>query len=174
MKRPARRISEVDLARAWINWRVDTPSGYLETLLTLRRRERVKDRGASFPSLQDIFVHILDNNVWWFESVPKARQDSHQGVEGRLSDVEIRREARRDEIGRELARSLTSGRPDRTFVVRGVQGNGKPYEMRANLRTMIWHLVEEELQHRGEMNALFWQLDVDAPTRAWFSSALAA
>lgn len=97
MKRPARRISEVDLARAWINWRVDTPSGYLETLLTLRRRERVKDRGASFPSLQDIFVHILDNNVWWFESVPKARQDSHQGVEGRLSDVEIRREARRED-----------------------------------------------------------------------------
>ncbi|MGC2034350.1 MAG: hypothetical protein WA761_02755 [Thermoplasmata archaeon] len=59
-------------------------------------------------------------------------------------------------------------------MVRGVQGNGKPYEMRANLPTMIWHLVEEELQHRGEMNALFWQLDVDAPTRAWFSSALAA
>jgi uncharacterized damage-inducible protein DinB len=130
--------------------------------------------GASFPSLQDIFLHLLDNNVWWFESVPKNRQASHLGVEGRLSDIEIRRQARRvARIGRELERSLTPGRLDRGFVVRGVQGNGTPYELRATLRTMIWHLVEEELQHRGEMNALFWQLDVDAPTRAWLSSALA-
>jgi uncharacterized damage-inducible protein DinB len=175
MKQPSRRISEVDLARAWINWLVDTRRGYLETLLKLRKSERVKDRGASFPSVQDIFLHILDNNVWWLESVPKNRQESHRGVEGRLSDDEIRRQARRVAgIGRELATSLTPSRLDRSFVVRGVQGNGKPYEMTANLRTMIWHLVEEELQHRGEMNALFWQLDVDAPTRAWFSSALAA
>jgi len=45
--------------------------------------------------------------------------------------------------------------------------------MKVNLRTIIWHMVEEELQHRGEMNALHWQMNVDAPTRAWFSSRLA-
>ena len=43
-----------------------------------------------------------------------------------------------------------------SHVVRGVQGNGKPFEMRVNLRTIIWHMAEEELHHRGEMNALFW------------------
>ncbi len=25
------------------------------------------------------------------------------------------------------------------------------------------HMVEEELQHRGEMNALLWQMNVDPP-----------
>ncbi len=172
--RPPRKVTEAELARAWIEWLVDTRPGYLESLLALSQKERLRDRGASFPSIQDIFLHILDNNVWWLESVPQNRQESHRGVNGRLSDPEIRRQVRRiARLSRKLAKSLTPSRLDRRFVVRGVQGNGKPYEIKMNLRTIIWHMVEEELQHRGEMNALFWQMDVDAPTRAWFSSALA-
>jgi hypothetical protein len=34
-------------------------------------------------------------------------------------------------------------------------------------------MVEEELQHWGKMNALLWQMDVNTPTRARFSSSLA-
>ena len=168
------KVDEVELARAWINWLVDTRKGYLETLLALPEKERLRDRGASYPSLQDIFLHILDNSVWWFESVPTDRQQSHREVKGRMSAAEIRRQARRiARFSRRLAKSLTTARLGRSHVVRGETGDGKPYEMRVNLRTIIWHLVEEELQHRGEMNALLWQIDVDAPTRAWFSSSLA-
>ena len=171
---PSRAVSEVDLARAWIEWLVDTRRGYLEALLKLPKKERLRDRGASFPSLQDIFLHVLGNNVWWFESVPGNRQEAHIDIKGRLSDAQIRAQvARVATLSRRLARSLTPARLSKVFVVRGVQGNGKPYELRASLRTIIWHMVEEELQHRGEMNALLWQLDEDAPTRAWFSSRLA-
>ncbi len=174
MRPTHRKIDEVDLARAWIDWLVDTRPGYAETLLRLPKKERTKDRGASFPSIQDIFLHILDNNVWWLESVPQNRQESHREVKGRLSEAEIRKRVRQiARSSRKLASSLTPSRLNRTFVVRGVQGNGKPFEIKMRLRTIIWHLVEEELQHRGEMNALFWQMDVDAPTRAWFSSPLA-
>ena len=173
-KSPGRSFSEADLARAWIQWLVETRKGYLEKLLELPLEERLRDRGASFPSIQDIFLHILDNNVWWLDSVPRDRQDSHTEVKGALSASEIRRAAARiGRTGRALAKPLTPARLDQSFVVRGVQGNGKPFEMKANLRTILWHLIEEELQHRGEMNALFWQMDVEAPTRAWFSSALA-
>lgn len=174
MARPRRKVTEVDLARAWIDWLVDTRTGYLETLLKLPRKDRIKDRGASLPSIQDIFLHILDVNVWWFESVPQNRQEAHAEVKGRLSSGEIRRHVRRiAKLSRALARSLTPAKLDRSFVVRGVRGDGRPFEMSVNLRTIIWHMVDEELQHRGEMNALFWQMDVDAPTRAWFSSSLA-
>jgi uncharacterized damage-inducible protein DinB len=174
MGRSHRKFSEEDLARGWIGWLVDTRTGYIEALLQLPKKERLKARGASFSSIQDIFLHILDNNLWWLESVPQDRQESHTAVEGALSEPEIRRQVRRAaRSARKLAKSLTPSRLDRTFVVRGVQGNGKPFEMKATLRTIIWHLVEEELQHRGEMNALFWQMDVDAPTRSWFSSPMA-
>jgi uncharacterized damage-inducible protein DinB len=173
--RQSRSVSEVDLARAWIDWLVDTRSGYLTALLELPRRERLKDRGASFPSIQEIFLHVLDNNVWWLESVPENRQGSHKAVSGRLSDSAIRGEVRHvARLSQKLAKSLTPGRLARSYVVRGTRGDGKPFEMRMNLRTIIWHMVEEELQHRGEMNALLWQIDKEAPTRAWFSSRLAA
>jgi uncharacterized damage-inducible protein DinB len=169
-----RTLDEAALARGWIEWLGSTRQGYLDTLLRLPEAERHKDRGASFASLQDIFLHILDDNLWWFESVPHERSEAHVTIEGRLSPEELRQEAARvAEIGGTLARSLTPARLNEQFVVRGTQGNGKPYEMKVDLRTIIWHMVEEELQHRGEMNALFWQMDVDAPTRAWFSSPLA-
>ena len=96
------------------------------------------------------------------------------GVRGPLSPEEIERAAERvAKIDRDFAASLTSARVTERYVVHGVEGSGKPFEMRANLRTIIWHLGEEELQHRGEVNALFWQSDGDAPTRAWFGSPLA-
>jgi uncharacterized damage-inducible protein DinB len=169
-----RTLDEAALGRGWIEWLVSTREGYLEALLRLPEPERHKDRGASFPSLQDIFLHILDDNLWWFESVPRERAEAHVTIEGRLAPEELRHEAARvAEIGRKLARSLTPARLNEQFVVRGQQVSGKPYEMKVDLRTIVWHMVEEELQHRGEMNALFWQMDVDAPTRAWFSSPLA-
>ena len=169
-----RKVDETELTQAWIDWLVDTRRGYLEALLRLPRKERLRDRGASFPSIQDIFLHILDNNVWWLESVPQNRQESHNEVKGHLSGAEIRKRARQiSRSSRKLAKSLTPARLNQSYVVRGVRGDGKPFEIKMNLRTIIWHMVEEELQHRGEMNALFWQMDVDAPTRAWFSSPLA-
>jgi uncharacterized damage-inducible protein DinB len=169
-----RPVDEVALASAWLTWLADTRQGYVETLLGLSELDRRKDRGASFPSLEDIFLHILDNNVWWLESVPQARQETHRGVEGPLSREEIQRAVERvARIDRDLAASLSPVGLTQSFTVHGVEGSGKPFEMRVNLRTIIWHLVEEELQHRGEMNALFWQSDVEAPTRAWFSSPLA-
>ena len=169
------KVDEAELARAWIDWMVATRRGYLDALLRLPRKERLRDRGASFPSMQDIFLHILDSNAWWLDSVVNAHQESHHEIKGSLSGAEIRRQTRRiARSSRRLARWLTPTRLNRRFVVRGTRGDGKPFEMRMNLRTIVWHTVEEELQHRGELNALFWQQDVDAPTRAWFSSALAA
>lgn len=174
MSPEVKNIDEVTLARGWIDWLVETRQGYLDTLFQLTETERLKDRGASYPSIQDIFLHILDNSVWWFESVPQNKQETHKEIKGQLRESEVRSQAGRiADINKELARSLTPERLNESFVVRGTVGDGRSFEMKVNLRTIIWHLVEEELQHRGEMNALFWQLDVEAPTRAWFSSALA-
>lgn len=174
MSSAVKEVDEVTLARGWIEWLNDTRKGYLDTLFLLPETERLKDRGASYPSIQDIFLHILDNSVWWFESVPQNRQESHKEIKRSLSEAEIRDQVRRiADIGNHLAESLTPERLNESFVVRGTVDDGRPYEMKVNLRTIIWHLIEEELQHRGEMNALFWQMDVDAPTRAWFSSNLA-
>jgi uncharacterized damage-inducible protein DinB len=35
------------------------------------------------------------------------------------------------------------------------------------VREMLLHMVEEELQHRGEINALLWQMDIEPPITDW-------
>ncbi len=146
----------------------------MNALLRLSDVQRTQDRGASFPSIEDIFLHIVDNNLWWFESVPGNRQAEHQRPLGPLSPQQLRALTRRiARIDRTFSASLTPQGLRRRIVVNGIGGDGQPYRMTVSLRTVVWHLIEEELQHRGEMNALFWQLDVEAPTDAWFSSRLA-
>jgi len=35
------------------------------------------------------------------------------------------------------------------------------------LKTILLHLIEEELQHRGELNALLWQINIDPPVTGY-------
>jgi uncharacterized damage-inducible protein DinB len=47
------------------------------------------------------------------------------------------------------------------------KGKWQDYECHIPVREALWHLVEEELQNRGELNALLWQINVDPPVISW-------
>jgi uncharacterized damage-inducible protein DinB len=47
------------------------------------------------------------------------------------------------------------------------KGEASDHDCHIPVREVLWHLVEEELQHRGELNALLWQINVDAPVVSW-------
>ena len=68
------------------------------------------------------------------------------------------------QIGRVMA-ELTEPDLDRTVFREAGQGSTHPCHI--PIREVLWHLVEEELQHRGELNALLWQIDVEAPVYNW-------
>ncbi|HXW37620.1 MAG TPA: DinB family protein [Nitrososphaerales archaeon] len=169
--------NEVVLARAWCDWSTRSMGEYLEAILRLPAKERKKDRGASWGSIQNIYLHMVEDYIWWFENVPQGRFDESDSVDlvGKsLSDEEMRKLEKR--VARSVGRVMKSATPEslwRPMEVRGIGGNGKPYKFTTCLSDIIWHMVEEELQHRGELNALFWQMDVDPPLRSWFSSRLA-
>jgi uncharacterized damage-inducible protein DinB len=171
--RTPRRVDEVALLRNWLEWLARTRRRYLAAILRLSAKERTKDRGASFGSIQDIYLHIVENNITWAEEFRRDRAGQEPGHVGtRVSERELRSLARRIErADLELARSLRAPELDRRHVCRG-EANGRPFEFSTTLRTVLWHLLEEELQHRGELNALFWQIDVDAPTSSFFRSGL--
>jgi uncharacterized damage-inducible protein DinB len=65
-------------------------------------------------------------------------------------------------------KDLTPESLARLIVINGVGGNGKPYRASLSLADIIWHMHEEELQHRGELNAMFWQMDIDPNATAWW------
>ena len=69
--------------------------------------------------------------------------------------------------------SLTSEALGRSYVVHGFSGDGKEYTMTTCPADVIWHMVEEQLQHIGELNALLWQSNIDPHARSWFGSEIA-
>jgi uncharacterized damage-inducible protein DinB len=175
MSKPRGLVDEIALLRSWSDWNARSRGEYLEAILRLPPEELRKDRGASFGSIQDIFLHVIEDYIWWFENVPQGRLSEFEQLVGReMGERELRDLTQRVERSvHAIMDPLTPPDLGRPYLVRGVSGNGRPYEMTTCLADICWHMVEEELQHRGELNALFWQMDIDPPTRSWFSSKLA-
>jgi uncharacterized damage-inducible protein DinB len=132
---------------------------YLRAIWKLSPRQRYKDRGGSFPSLVDIYMHVLDAYRWWFLSVyGNGKTFEEYSLGRRYTKSEVEKEAA--SVDRLIQRTLRGVGPQglsRTVSWRG----RRPF--RISVRRMLLHMVEEELQHRGEMNALLWQMDVDPP-----------
>ncbi len=117
--------------------------------------------GASFPSITDIFVHILDAYRWWFLFVYFDRLSNYKRLRGqkRYSRREVVEEERRIDIHvMAFVHKLKPEDLDRNVIYK----DGSQVKT-IELRQMLLHMIEEELQHRGELNALLWQLDVDPP-----------
>lgn len=132
---------------------------YLKAIWKLPPRERYRNRGASFPSLVDIYMHVLDAYRWWFISVyGKGGRFDQYPLGQRYSRSEAERETGAvDRLIQMVLREVGPNRLNQMVVRRG----RRPF--RTSVRNMLLHMAEEELQHRGEMNALPWQLDVDPP-----------
>lgn len=151
--------SELDTVRELYRYNSRTRKKYLATIWRLPVKRRYKDRGASFPSIVDIFLHVLDAYRWWFHTVyssDSSWKDYPLGLRlSRAQAVKEERETDRFVIG--ILRNLRPADLARTFPIPGAKGR------RISLRVLLLHMAEEELQHRGEMNALLWQEDVDPP-----------
>lgn len=161
-------MSELDTIRTFFRFNAEVRSRYLETILSLPPAERLKDRGASYPSLQEIYAHVLDAHRYWFELVPQDRAGEAGTLELRareLTDEQLRHETEAverlviaflDPLGvSDLAREIVCHFPD----AKGEPGS----TLRFLVGDVLWHMVEEEFQHRGELNALLWQMNVEPP-----------
>lgn len=137
---------------------------YLRLICKLPEKTAKKDRGASYPSILDIFTHALDVIRSW----PHAYETGEDLPELKgLSLEELRKEENRvDAYVETFMRKLKPEDLGKSFSF--TPGNGKRI-LTLNTGEMLWHCVEEELQHRGELNALLWQDDIDPPVTDWFS-----
>lgn len=161
-------MDELTLAREWYRYNVRVREGYLDKILTLPGKERMRDRGASFPSIQDVFVHVLDAYRWWFHHVAEDDVLSFQPLRlSKSSPLAIRRAvAETNQLVLGYLKGLTEADLGK-WIIATYMEDGKKGRIRIRVRDMLWHMVEEELQHRGELNALLWQLEVDPPIQGW-------
>ena len=160
-------VSEVDTIRAWFAYIEEARRGYLETFSKLPVAELSRDRGASHPTLLDIFGHSQGALYFWMKDCARFEfpaQEPDTSSPPSLADVKKDEKYVQTQIRRIMA-ELTED--DLTRTVHREKDRGSSHDCDIPVRDVLWHLVEEELQHRGEINALLWQIDVEAPVFDW-------
>lgn len=161
-------MRELELIRRWYRYNADLRLRYLSAIERLPMKLRRWNDGASYPLL-DIYVHVLDAYRWWFRFVYEDRVRNYPAarLRTRVRTVPAAR-SRTRQVTREVLRfvgSLNERDLDRVIEFRAPANDtwSRWRRERVTLRGMLWHLIEEELQHRGEMNALLWRHGVEPP-----------
>ncbi|MDG6900894.1 MAG: DinB family protein [Nitrososphaerota archaeon] len=145
----------------WYEYNSYARKRYLKAIFDrIPSRVRYSESCASFPTIVQIFLHVLDAYRWWFIYVYEDRvkeYERHRDKRRTRREVEAE-EKEVDSLVMAFVRRLREKDLDR--VIRWKDGR----DIRKDrLGDILLHMVEEELQHRGEINALFWQHDTNPP-----------
>ncbi len=164
--------NELDLLREWYQYNSDVRKKYFGVISKLPEAEQTKDRGASFASILDIFTHVLDAYRWWFLYVYRDKAQERARLRGTGLSLEgVKREEHKiDSHVKKFLQRLSAKDLAENIVWHEEfkdKKATKKYELTITMRDMLWQLVGEELQHRGELNALLWQIDIDPPITEW-------
>jgi uncharacterized damage-inducible protein DinB len=163
-------MSELETIKEWHAYNAHVRRRYLETFAKLPKEELFRDRGASYPTMLDIFEHVLGAYLYWIRGASTGNSTLPQvkpppeGDSSAPTTLELvsKEEEEIQSMIKEFLDGLVEEEDlDKTFLIRHM-------DHKVSVRSMLWHLVEEELQHRGELNALLWQIDVDPPIFDWF------
>ena len=162
---------ELRALRLWYHYNAELRPKYLEAIASMPVKQRIRNDGASFP-LFEIFLHVLDSYRWWLRFVYRNRIPSLSAWTSIRFRTNIRNlgAARRvmNRTTREVLRfvdHLKERDLDRVIDFSAPANDGWTQwrHERITLRAILWHMVEEELQHRGEMNALLWRHGEEPP-----------
>ena len=154
--------SELDSIREWYKYNSYARKKYLNAIFTkVPEEERYKDRGASHPSIIDIYVHVLDAYRYWLTYFYENQVSEYQPLPIGKRYTRSETEAEERKVDSHVMSLLEKLTPD--DLERDVQVKENGETLHFQLRNVLIHMVEEELQHRGELNALFWQLDIEPP-----------
>lgn len=138
---------------------------YLEALGKLPWEEVVKDRCASFNSLRNIYLHcvtVLDfyvnHLIQGDTAYPMINYDDYDNVEkinAYLEQVESKANAYLSKVNaQELVRKIERKQRDGSTIT-------------VTVENILIDFFQEETHHRGELIALFWQMDVSPPHMGW-------
>ncbi|MBN1664087.1 MAG: DinB family protein [Deltaproteobacteria bacterium] len=143
---------------------------YLEAMGKLPWEDVVKDRGASFPSLRDIYLHIVfveDAYINYavqgnpkYPSINYNDYDNMEKINQYLEQVDSKANAYISKITpEELTRNVERKQRDGSSMMIPVED-------------MLLDFFQEVTHHRGELIALFWQMDIAPPHMGFIQYSL--
>jgi len=157
-------MQEIELISQLFRYNSYVRKKYLRLFETMSWEELNRNREASFHSLKGVFLHTLDVYEYWM--TPEEKRGSYRNMEERIrvSGVEDMKRCE-EETDRKIMEFIGA------IQQKGLDGDAITYyggrEEHVQLRDLLLHLVEEELQHRGELNCLLWQMDIEPPVTGY-------
>ena len=134
---------------------------FLKAFFKLPWKELTKNREASFDSIRNIFIHTLNATDYWLDFLQNENQRSKKKfeeyktlkeIEDYVQILEKRMNKYVKPLSPEDLKKEYRGREKR---------KGKPETVTAE--DILVHVFEEEVHHRGELIALFWQMGIEPP-----------
>ena len=128
-----------------------------------------KNREASFYSMRNILLHIIDNEDWIvnyaiFEKTKEYKRRKWEEYTSMEMVLEHLREVEKK------TREYFS-RADEVELKRQVKfelSSGKTYDL--TVEECLFQSFTEQLYHLGELIALMWQENIEPPTMQWFNN----
>jgi uncharacterized damage-inducible protein DinB len=128
-----------------------------------------KNREASYYSMKNILLHIIDNEDWIvnyavFERTKEYKRrkwEEYSSMEMVLQHLHEVENKTRDYLGRvneaELKRIINFELP-----------SGKTFNL--SIEECLFQSFTEQLYHMGELIALMWQENIEPPAMQWFNN----
>ena len=137
---------------------------YLQTISKISWRDLIKNREVSFNSIRNVFIHTLKAIDHWLDFLLKEHNfknkqyDQYENIEEIYGYV--------DHIERRMEKYLDSLSTSKLNVKYALI-NDLDESVEVTVEDVLIHLFEEEVHHRGELIALFWQMNIKPPIMSW-------
>ena len=141
---------------------------FLKSMADIPWATVIESQGASFDSIRNIFVHSLQAEQSWIRVLGgKSAKGIWETPFTKFADLKAIR-AYADEVEAETnqyLRTLSEERLDAVFDVTRRDGTVEQHRV----EDILFHVVEEEIHHRGELLCLYWQLDIRPPYTSYMA-----
>jgi uncharacterized damage-inducible protein DinB len=141
--------------------------GFARKLAELPWEEVEKNREASYYSMKNILLHMINNEEWivnWVirdKSTEYERRKSAEYTNMKMALSHL------DDVERKT-RSYIETADDRELIrsVKFVLSSGQSFEL--SVEECLLQSFTEQLYHMGELIALLWQQNIEPPKMQWF------
>lgn len=121
--------------------------------------EFTKNREASFHSIRNIFIHTLNATDYWLDFLQKENLRSKKKFEEYKTLKEIGDYMQH--VENRMNKYIKSLSPE--DLKKKYRGRKEGSDETVTAEDLLVHVFEEEVHHRGELIALFWQIGIKPP-----------
>ena len=122
----------------------------------------VADKGLSFGSMRNVFLHLTLVEDRWISYIIPGRLSEWVDLDfDGFNDMEsLKQYMNKTKAATETYLAKFSGEELKKQIV--VPWGQKPYSQ-VSVETVLTHMVMEDMIHYGELSAALWQMDLEAP-----------